>query len=983
MLVRVLLADFDLFSDSGGGQTFYRSLARRHPEIEFSFYATRRYDPAELPKNVRAIRLRHFYRARRSRGDTAEVVFANILPWCLNMAACVAGSSFDVVDFPDYSQFGVLLRDAFAFQGVSVGTYSLSMHGVLSTTHRRNWRSGLMSEQYLAALERIERLQYESVDIRYGISTRYIEEWRQRTGLDAELYDPLRVVDTDPLPSTFTGGQAPRICFIGRPEKRKGPELAIDMVSALPLDRKQPLYFIGPECHAVDGASSTDILRSYAATRNVEVVFGGSKDAAELRDLLREPWVVLVPSRYDTFNLVALEAVIAGVPTFIGDGAGVCDFLDRELSKVPYFKVDTSNVFASSPALADVLGRYSHHRSMVESAIAASSLAQSSTGIDAIYVRPHSFHEAARTELTTEFERALRRHGIKRARTSIHVRQTALEAAKARARSSPAARNAFRVYREIRSSPATVTRKLALAAADRLRCRARAIELFFLFRSLQLGRTLRAVGAATDIASITPSLAEHRFGRGALLRAVAAAKRLGPLLTATYELRALRYAGPAPELVKSAMRNLREAGFAEESGVLELLYPTTSGSTSPDAAARYLDDRRKQLGVLETPVFELVDDRREPGHSYKVSVIVSAYNAAGKLGHFLRLLKAQTAVTSGEVELVIVDSGSTGDDRFATHALFREAGIPGVYARTAARETIQHAWNRGLYLSTAPYVTMLGVDETLRPDALRTLASLLDENPDVDWVMADSVVTETDDAGEWQRDLITYDREGFSTPLHVLECCYLSYVGGLYRKAIHEQVGYYDPTFRAAGDTEFKNRALPWIRAIHHPEPLGVFLNYPGERTTAHPRAEIEDLRAWYVFRSPGGLQYLTRNLSKEARVKLLRDALDYRKSYAHVRSQDLDLAESLCQVLESCDGWLAAPGLRTAIRDAKNALDRLDDCSGHPVRNVRAYMRARRSLRRLDREFRVAFGRSRTPLTVFRDNRFEQHGNIWNDDLG
>ena len=38
------------------------------------------------------------------------------------------------------------------------------------------------------------------------------------------------------------------------------------------------------------------------------------------------------------------------------------------------------------------------------------------------------------------------------------------------------------------------------------------------------------------------------------------------------------------------------------------------------------------------------------------------------------------------------------------------------------------------------------------------------------------------------------------------------------------------------------------------PQTLGVFLNYPEERTTASPKAEIEDLRAWYLHRTVAGL---------------------------------------------------------------------------------------------------------------------------------
>ena len=56
-----------------------------------------------------------------------------------------------------------------------------------------------------------------------------------------------------------------------------------------------------------------------------------------------------------------------------------------------------------------------------------------------------------------------------------------------------------------------------------------------------------------------------------------------------------------------------------------------------------------------------------------------------------------------------------------------------------------------------------------------------------------------------------YDRRKYQQDLVYLETCYLSWVGALYRRSIHDRFGYYDGSFRGAGDTEFKSRILPFI----------------------------------------------------------------------------------------------------------------------------------------------------------------------------
>src|SRR5262249_26088695 len=108
------------------------------------------------------------------------------------------------------------------------------------------------------------------------------------------------------------------------------------------------------------------------------------------------------------------------------------------------------------------------------------------------------------------------------------------------------------------------------------------------------------------------------------------------------------------------------------------------------------------------------------------------------------------------------------------------------------------------------------------------------------------------------------------------------------------RLGYYDPTFGAAGDTEFKNRLLPFLKTDAFLRTLGVFWNYPEIRTTQHPRAEIEDYRAWHVFRTSAGVEYAHANSRPEDIVRAAGDALRYRKSYASSISTDLEYAYEL-----------------------------------------------------------------------------------------
>ena len=283
---------------------------------------------------------------------------------------------------------------------------------------------------------------------------------------------------------------------------------------------------------------------------------------------------------------------------------------------------------------------------------------------------------------------------------------------------------------------------------------------------------------------------------------------------------------------------------------------------------------------------------------------MSLYNAARKLPTFLQGILQLSETTRGAAELILIDSHSPDNTQEVAARELRQiverpdGGIGTLYVRTAVRETIQRAWNRGIAFSRGEYLAFLGADEMNRPDTFDILGGYLDRNPAVDWVQGNALVTEVDDAGTFVRDVMTYNRTFNNSVMHYLDTCYIGYVGALYRRTVHDRVGFYDDRFRAAGDTEFKNRALPAMTVRTLPELLGFFRNYPEERTTHSPTAEIEDIRAWYLYRSPPGMAYAFDRTDSADAVELFVKCLGHCKSYIPGQSTDLDLAESVAVYL-------------------------------------------------------------------------------------
>ena len=361
---------------------------------------------------------------------------------------------------------------------------------------------------------------------------------------------------------------------------------------------------------------------------------------------------------------------------------------------------------------------------------------------------------------------------------------------------------------------------------------------------------------------------------------------------------------------------------------------------------------------------------------------MSLYNAADKLGFFLTALAQQTLVRRGEVEIILVDSGSPADERAAFEAFHREQPCSILYVRSERRETIQAAWNRGILLARAPYLVFLGVDETLYPEGLEVLTQELDAHPETDWVMANALVTFVNNDGLHANDIMTYNRGGAKKDLARLETTYISWVGGMYRRSIHERFGFYDEEFGCAGDTEFKNRLLSQINVRFIDRTLGLFLNYPEGQTTASPKAEIEDSRAWYLHRTPGGIRYAFENSPIGDVENLLIDALGYRKAYCGHLSSDIEYAYYLASyIIKRAPESAVASALVDDLRDLLAALRSLEFTAETPstlggmIKMARIWRKARRVQ---ERHRAIGPFQSNATYQVFNDNRYEQHSWLW-----
>lgn len=965
--MKILLITTDLYKSIGGGQTVYKNIIEATPDVQFFYFRDSEREDAKRPLNALSIPLAKFYGIRINMPPPIFLHSHHALIEANRFAASVAGQTFDIVDIPDFYTWGSVLRDAFFHHHVKIGRVVLSMHGNISDSIDFNWGS---SGNKVLHLRVLEQAQFESADGVYSISPRYKREWQSRIKREVTSIDPAYFVKAE-IKTAESINAKPSIYCIGRTERRKGNDLFIELTRWLKRDTFDCVSHIGDSDCNLQGIASSDLLENIANARGIKIESRSAMDSEQLSQLFAKRSIVVLPVRYDTLNLIALEALFSGCPVAISTAAGVCDYLNEQHPGLPYVKIDFNNFYAAVADIQDLIDNYDMHRKAILAYLAEHS---------PVPKEPLNMKMVYQTILDAPLRNE--NHQVIEYKEYANLLKSKL--ASIAHQILPI--HTYRVLRAIKFTPRR--RLINMLKKTEYFGDAKFFGVLLEARSIRARLNKIATHPEYSMGCLREKLDEiYGNASSSLYRCnfwmdIARIERISgnELMAVTYELRVLRLMGEDRlRLLPNVISTLNKHGFIHEAKAVQAMY--TEPEKAEENVYAYLKEAYQRNLIRPGKPFQVLEDLRDE-KSVKVAVIVSLYNAANKLNVFLTALSEQTLVKQGEVEIILVDSGSPTNEHEVIKAFLQKLPLNAVYAKSAERETIQSAWNRGIGLAKAPYLVFLGVDETLYPEAMEILADELDQNVEIDWVMANSLVTEVEEAGVYKHDVMSYNRDGASKDHVYLETCYLSWVGGMYRKTLHERFGYYDETFGAAGDTEIKNRVMPYINVKFIPNILGLFLNYPDGQTTASPKAEIEDLRAWYLHRTPGGVRYAFENRPLADAEKLMCTALGYRKSYCGHMSCDIEYASYLAGYIKTrTPDSMVANDVLPGLEQLLNQLRGLEFAKEPPTRlgSINALFGAWRSASQYQTQHREALKSISWPCyNVLNDNRYEQHSWLW-----
>ena len=195
----------------------------------------------------------------------------------------------------------------------------------------------------------------------------------------------------------------------------------------------------------------------------------------------------------------------------------------------------------------------------------------------------------------------------------------------------------------------------------------------------------------------------------------------------------------------------------------------------------------------------------------RVSIITAVHNGESEI---VRTLDSVAAQDYRDIEHIVVD----GDSRDATIPLVRQHGSRVSQCISEPDRGVYDAFNKGLRIATGDVIAFLNAGDTyLDPSVVSRMVGAL-TSTGVDAAFADTLIVDRRD----ERRILRRYRSRLFSPERMRFGLMPAHPSLFMRRAIYEQVGEYNTTFRIAGDYELCLRAFlrSSVRYCYVPEPV-------------------------------------------------------------------------------------------------------------------------------------------------------------------
>ena len=259
------------------------------------------------------------------------------------------------------------------------------------------------------------------------------------------------------------------------------------------------------------------------------------------------------------------------------------------------------------------------------------------------------------------------------------------------------------------------------------------------------------------------------------------------------------------ELFNSAKKFfVDQADAAPHDGLSCLIMGTGKYLTAADWEQQALEMRQAPPKQLDTSYKNKFYIKSEP--QMLVSILTSLYRGGDFIEQFMENMTNQDGFDD-YIELVIVDADSP-ENEYETIKRYLAHHKNINYIRCNYRIGIYDAWNVAAKAARGKYLTNANLDDMRRHDSFMIQAAALDNLPFIDVVYQDLYYTfdprlSFDEIAAFDHKtslpvITPYNMIQFNSPHNA----------PMWRKHLHDELGYFDTRYKSAGDYEF------WLRCV-------------------------------------------------------------------------------------------------------------------------------------------------------------------------
>lgn len=211
----------------------------------------------------------------------------------------------------------------------------------------------------------------------------------------------------------------------------------------------------------------------------------------------------------------------------------------------------------------------------------------------------------------------------------------------------------------------------------------------------------------------------------------------------------------------------------------------------------------------------------------RISIVTPSYNQAEYIERTIESILSQKG--DFELEYRVVDGGSND----GTVKILERYGDR--FAWKSERDKGQiDAINKGLRAATGEIVGWVNSDDTLLPGTLDRVARAFRENPKLEWLHGRCEIIDPQDrpVREWVS-LYKHFRASRHSFDNLLTENYVSQMTAFWRRSVHEEIGYINPSLSLAFDYDLWLRLAKRSDPLYIPERLACFRWYPSSKSGA------------------------------------------------------------------------------------------------------------------------------------------------------